>query len=42
MTDPSAHPELAAAIESSVSFYAVLDDILGGKDDTGVRALDMT
>jgi hypothetical protein len=35
MTDPSAHPELAQALESSVAFYAALDDILGGKTEIG-------
>jgi hypothetical protein len=35
MTDPSAHPELARALESSVAFYAALDDILGDEQEIG-------
>jgi hypothetical protein len=37
MTDPSAHPELARALESSVAFYAALDDILGDKQEIASR-----
>ena len=35
MTDPSAHPELARALESSVAYYAALDDILGDRQEIG-------